>query len=99
MEDALQFCLWHVSRNFFWNPASTVLEWEREPVLGSGSWSKDEENSYQPRKVLDRIQFGKLQIHLVRIGCFLCDLLYGIPMVCQLDCFLNRARKVWNIFI
>lgn len=35
----------------------------------------------------------------VRTGRFLHDLLYGIPMVCQLDCFLHRAREVWNIFI
>lgn len=25
---------------FFWNPASTILEWEREPVLGSGGWGQ-----------------------------------------------------------
>lgn len=40
MEEALLLCSRHVSRDFFWNPASTVLEWEREPVLGSGGWGQ-----------------------------------------------------------
>lgn len=27
-------------QEFSWNPASTVLEWAREPVLGSGGWDQ-----------------------------------------------------------
>lgn len=38
MAEALLLCSWYVSRNFFWNLASAVLEWEREPVLDSGGW-------------------------------------------------------------
>lgn len=78
-------------QEYFWNPASTVLEWEREPVLGSD----EEENSHYPRKVLGRIQFGKLQIHWSELA---------VPYVTYLwyanwTASLNRAREVWNIFI
>lgn len=73
MGEALLCCSWHVSRNFFLE--SSLYH----PRMGEGTcpWlrrlgSDDEENSHQPRKVLGRIQFGKLQIQLVRIGCFLC---------------------------
>ena len=27
-------------QEYFWNPASTVLEWERDPVLGSDDWDQ-----------------------------------------------------------
>lgn len=40
MGEALLRCSWHVSRNFFWNPASAILEWKTEPVLGSGCWGQ-----------------------------------------------------------
>lgn len=40
MGGALLRCSWQVSRNFFWTPASAILEWKREPVLGAGGWGK-----------------------------------------------------------
>lgn len=27
-------------QEYFWNPASTVLGWEREPILGSDGWDQ-----------------------------------------------------------
>lgn len=36
MEEALLLYSWQVSRDFF----SAVLEWKREPVLGSGGWGQ-----------------------------------------------------------
>lgn len=57
--------------------------------------SDEEENSHYPRKVLGRIQFGKLQIHWSELA---------VPYVTYLwyanwTASLNRAREVWNIFI
>lgn len=57
--------------------------------------SDEEENSHQPRKVLGRIQFGKLQIHWSELA---------VPYVTYLwyanwTASLNRAREVWNSFI
>lgn len=49
----------------------SVLEWERKPVLGSGAWGQRRKIPHEPRKVLGRIQLGKLQIQLVSIGGFL----------------------------
>ena len=83
-------------QEYFWNPASTVLEWEREPVLGSDGWDQMRRKiPNYPRKVLGRIQFGKLQIHWSELA---------VPYVTYLwyanwTASLNRAREVWNIFI
>lgn len=57
--------------------------------------SVEEENSHQPRKLLVRIQFGKLQIQLVRIGC---TLMCNLFVVCQLDCFFKQGKRSVEYF-
>lgn len=95
-EGSFVLCSWHGSRDFFWNPTSPILEWEREPDLGSGGWSR------MRKKIPIRLESaGQHPVWKVTtaVGQNWLFPLYDLLVVCRLDCFLNRAREVCNLFI
>lgn len=84
-------------QKFFWNPASTVLEWEREPVLGSGGWAQ------LRRKIPISLENCWSESSLENYKSSWSEL--AVPLCVTYSWYanwtasLNRAREVWNIFI